>query len=48
MFRYANIIYPVVALVLAWMIDCPVEAISLISVTLAVTWGIRALPDMYD
>ena len=37
------------ALVLAWVIDRPAQAISLIAkcYILAVTRGIRALPDMY-
>ena len=37
------------ALVLAWVIDRPVQAISLISVTyiLVVTRSIQALPDVY-
>ena len=41
---YVYIIHPVAVLVLAWVIDRPVQAISLIS---SFNTGIRALPDMY-
>ena len=42
---YAYIIHPVAALVLAWVIDRPVQAISLLHISC--NMGIWALPDMY-
>ena len=42
------IIHPVAALILAWVIDRPVQTISLISVKCYILAdGIQALPDMY-
>ena len=44
-FRYAYIMHPVVAIVLAWVIDHPVSPKK--CYILAITRGIQALPDMY-
>ena len=37
--------HPVATLILAWVIDCPVQPNK--CYILAVTWGIWALPDMH-
>ena len=36
-----RIIYPLVALLLAWVIDCPAQAISLLRIGVAVTQDIQ-------